>query len=161
MLQQIARPLLTTRSETPSQTHKRQNDRIRSERAKVEPSATVMIVDDMEGVRVVAQMFLEEAGYKVLTASGGQECLDLHSRSPDPIDVVVLDYFMPQMDGAQTFAALKARDGNVRVILSSGLLGNLRQSQLLQSGVSAILEKPYMPDQLVESVRSVLLAKAA
>jgi CheY-like chemotaxis protein len=123
--------------------------------------ATVMVVDDIEGIRVVAQMFLEEAGFRVLTVSGGPECLELHAESPEPIDVIVLDYFMPQLDGAQTFAALKAREANVRVILSSGFLGNLRQAQLLQNGVSAILEKPYMPDQLVESVRSVLLAKGA
>ena len=130
--------------------------RISSDEHSWQGQPTVMVVDDMEEIRIVAQMFLEEAGFRVIAASGGKECLKLHLESEAPVDVIVLDYFMPQMDGGQTFAALKARDPNIRVILSSGCLGTLREAQLFQSGISAILEKPYMPHELVETVCSVL-----
>ena len=70
-------------------------------------SGTVLLVDDEDGIRLVAGRILEQLGYQVLSAAGGLQALEIYRRERDRIDLVILDMLMPGMGGAATFQELK------------------------------------------------------
>src|ERR1039457_131942 len=84
--------------------------------AKTRPGAILCIDDEPKGL-AVRKILLESQGYEVLTATSGREGLALfaHHRIP----AVVLDYAMPEMNGAQVAAAIKRLDPAVKILLFS------------------------------------------
>ena len=80
------------------------------------PTAILCIDDDSKGL-AVRKMLLENQGYKVFTAISGREGLAMFARHR--VAAVVLDYKMPEMDGAEVAAALKRIDPAVKILLYS------------------------------------------
>ncbi len=80
----------------------------------------VLVVDDEAFVRKVAQRVLKRAGFEVLLAEDGATAVELFRQHASAIQLVLLDLTMPDMDGEQTFKALRAIDPQVNVVLSSG-----------------------------------------
>ncbi|MGH9607631.1 MAG: response regulator [Terracidiphilus sp.] len=80
-------------------------------------AACVLSVDDEPGVLLTRQMVLEMAGYEVLNAANGRQALA--SFDAQPVDLVVLDYRMPGMDGGAVAREMKRRKPLVPVILIS------------------------------------------
>ena len=70
---------------------------------------------------VLAKRILSPAGFEVITAQSGFDCLDLFRKSPAKFDLVLLDLSMPFMDGEETFERLKAIAPNVVVLLKHRL----------------------------------------
>src|SRR4030095_3441978 len=70
-------------------------------------SGTILVIDDEDTVRSVATAFLEELGYRVLTASGGAEAVEVFRASRETIDLVIIDMVMPAMGGRECFRTLK------------------------------------------------------
>ncbi|PJC71235.1 MAG: histidine kinase, partial [Zetaproteobacteria bacterium CG_4_8_14_3_um_filter_59_5] len=83
-------------------------------------SGTVLVIDDEEVVREIAQTMLEGMGYGVLKACDGIEGLEQFEEFKERISFVLLDMTMPKMSGLECFAELRRLDPDVRVILSSG-----------------------------------------
>lgn len=71
-------------------------------------SGTVLLVDDEEVILHTTGRVLDDLGYQVLTARGGQAAVTILKNHPQEIDLVILDMVMPGMDGAQTLAAMLA-----------------------------------------------------
>src|SRR3954454_3309406 len=78
----------------------------------------ILVVDDERAVRVMIGRALTELGYRVAEAAGGPEALQL-AREDRP-DLVVLDYVMPGMDGAEVARELAALDPDLPIIFSTG-----------------------------------------
>ena len=72
------------------------------------------------------------------------------------IDLVLLDYFLPVMDGDAVFDELKAIDPKVRVVLSSGFAEQAKIGSMLARGLHGFIPKPYTREKLIEQIRSVL-----
>jgi CheY-like chemotaxis protein len=83
------------------------------------PAAILCIDDDPKGL-AVRKMLLESQGYEVLTATSGREGLAIFACHRMP--AVVLDYAMPEMDGAMVAAALKRLDPAVKILLYSAYI---------------------------------------
>ncbi|MDO9262391.1 MAG: PAS domain S-box protein, partial [Desulfosalsimonadaceae bacterium] len=122
---------------------------------------TILIVDDEPMITSIGQIMLTEMGYTVLTANDGATALDLFGSHPDPIHLIVLDMIMPKMNGSVVFDQLKSKDGNVRVLLSSGYSINGQASELLDKGCSGFIQKPFNMMELSKKVREVLDKKIA
>jgi len=90
-------------------------------------SAAVLCIDDEPKGLAVRKMLLESQGYEVLTATSGREGLAIFARHR--ISAVVLDYDMPEMNGAQVAAALKRLDPAVKILLFSAYV-NLPEEEL-------------------------------
>lgn len=117
---------------------------------------TVLLVDDEVMIIKVGQEMLEMLGYRVLTAGSGREALDLYEKQKDAIDLVILDMIMPDMGGGETFDRLKAIDGNVRVLLSSGYSINGQAKEILDRGCIGFIQKPFSIKALAAKVKAVL-----
>jgi CheY-like chemotaxis protein len=80
--------------------------------------AAILCVDDEETALLLRRRVLEKAGYRVFTALTGREGIDIFRYQP--IDVVILDYWMADMDGLDVAAALKLINTKTPIIMLSG-----------------------------------------
>jgi signal transduction histidine kinase len=120
------------------------------------PQATILVVDDNEANRSLAQHTLEDEGYRVTLAAGGQEALDLFAK--DPADCVLLDVRMPGMDGFVVCERLRAlpRGAETPVVFLTALRDVDTFDSALRAGGDDFLTKPVRPTELVIRVQSAL-----
>ncbi len=126
-----------------------------AEAAAERGSETVLVVDDEAWLRDILERVLSSAGYKVLLASTGNEALELF-RSHKQIDLVILDMVMPGLNGSKTFELLKREDPDVCVLISSGYSEQGEAQELLASGARGFIQKPFMFQDILARVRTVL-----
>ncbi|PZN09082.1 MAG: response regulator [Bacillota bacterium] len=116
----------------------------------------VLVADDVAAVRAFLQLALTEQGYEVVLAADGGTALQL-AREMRP-DVILLDWVMPRMNGAQVLQALR-RDPQLRqvpVILMTGSVGVDEITS--EFGVRWVLEKPFGIDDLFVTLEDALAA---
>jgi len=119
-------------------------------------SGLLLVADDEEGVRTIAKRMLEGAGFTVLTAGDGRECVDVFRERADEIAAVLLDMTMPHMDGEETFRELRQIRPDVRVILTSGYNEQEATSRFTGKGLAGFIQKPYRYDDLLAKLREIL-----
>lgn len=120
---------------------------------------TVLVVDDEVALRDLAGLILSGHGYQVLLADGGEPALALLAENR--VDLVVSDVIMPGMDGYQLAQAIRRDYPGVAIQLVSGFSGNRATSPELEPLVSALLCKPFQPQELLRCVRSHMGTRAA
>jgi CheY-like chemotaxis protein len=116
----------------------------------------LLVVDDEPMALVLAKRILSEAGFEIVTAQSGFECLDLFRKRPHHFDLILLDLSMPFMDGEETFSRLRGIRPDVTVLLSTGFIAKERLDRMMAAGMASFLQKPHRPDEMVAHVRSVL-----
>jgi CheY-like chemotaxis protein len=116
----------------------------------------LLLAEDEEVIREMAQLSLESKGYKVIAASDGASALARYRESWHEIDLVIADMVMPRMNGPELFARMKEINPNVRVIVSSGYSHDQEGQRMLKHGCLGFIQKPYNPEALNQLVRSVL-----
>jgi len=104
----------------------------------------------------MAAELLAHEGYKVILAGDGFEALKIYERVGKQIGLVILDYFLPVMDGDAVFDELKALNPDVDVVLSSGFAEQQKVSSMLAQGLRGFIPKPYTREKLMAQVRSTL-----
>lgn len=117
---------------------------------------SILLVDDEQMALILVQRILSEAGYDVVTAQSGFECLDLLRQRPYGFNLVLLDLTMPFMDGEETFQRLREIRADVPVVLCTGFVQQERLDRLMNAGLLGFLRKPLAPDEIVSFVRSML-----
>ncbi len=127
-------------------------------RALAHGSGTVLVVDDEEPVRRLAQRTLERAGYTVLEAADGREAMAVFQREGERIAAVVLDVTMPVMGGAEAYRRMRDLGPPVPVIVSSGYDEQDTAAEFVGGGVE-FLQKPYRPEQLLALLRELVAAR--
>lgn len=118
----------------------------------------VLVVDDDEIVREMAENILEAVGYTVLTAVNGKEGVDLYQQHWGTIKAVLLDMVMPVMSGREAFVKLKQINPDVKVLLVSGFRQDDRVEEILGLGVQAFLQKPYTLTSLAQAMKKIIEA---
>jgi signal transduction histidine kinase/CheY-like chemotaxis protein len=116
---------------------------------------TVLLVEDSEGLRELAQRLLARQGYTVIVAANAEEALRLFDENVS-IDLVLTDVVMPGASGATLAKQLMERRPAVKVIYMSGYTEDvITQHGVLQPGI-AFLHKPFTSDTLGQKIRDVL-----
>ena len=110
-------------------------------------SAVVLCIDDNEDVLECEKSFLESFGYTVLTAASGGKGLELASKYS--VDVVILDYFMPEMNGQEVVIAMRRLKPLAPIILLTG--GADIPAQTLNL-VDALIAKDCLASQLLPTI---------
>jgi CheY-like chemotaxis protein len=116
----------------------------------------ILIVDDEPEVAEFASTMLAEEGYKVIIARDGFEALKIFQQIHRQIGLVILDFFLPVMDGDAVFDELKTLNPSVNVVLSSGFAEQNKIGAMLAQGLRGFIPKPYTREKLLEQVRSTL-----
>jgi len=130
---------------------------------KTEPirggSETILLAEDEEPIRALAERILKEIGYTVLTAGNGEEAVEVFRRHKETISLAVLDVVMPRMSGKAAFETIHKVNPLLKVIFMSGYTANaIHQSFVLTAGLP-YLSKPFGPGSLARKVREVLDGK--
>ena len=116
----------------------------------------ILIVDDEENIRLVAEATLQKYGYRTMLAVDGTDALAIFAKHGDDISLVLTDMAMPYMDGTALIRALRKIDQNVRVIAMSGLASVDQTAELKEMNITDFLIKPYTAESLLNSVADVL-----
>jgi len=116
----------------------------------------ILLIEDEPDVADLASEMLAEEGYKVILAHDGFEALKIYERIGKQIGLVILDYFLPVIDGDAVFDELRSINPNVNVVLSSGFAEQTKIASMLAQGLRGFIPKPYSRNKLLEQVRSTL-----
>jgi two-component system cell cycle sensor histidine kinase/response regulator CckA len=119
---------------------------------------TILLVEDEEGLRALNARGLTSRGYTVLEAGNGVEAIELLEKSGKPVDLVVSDVVMPEMDGPTLARELRSRNPGLKIIFVSGYAEDAFQKNLPEHGQYAFLPKPFTLKQLVAAVKQTLAA---
>lgn len=122
------------------------------------PGECILIVDDEPEIADLASEMLADEGYKVIIARDGFEALKVYRKMGQEIGLIILDFFLPVMDGDAVFEELKAVNPSVRVVLSSGFAEQNKIGAMLAQGLRGFIPKPYTREKLLAQVRTTLEA---
>ena len=117
--------------------------------------ATVIVLDDEDSVRRLVTAVLESAGYLVLPAADGALALDIARSHPEPIDLLITDMTMPEMDGREAADAVRELQPHCRVLFMSGYPLQVALPDGIQA-TDGFIQKPFVPRMLVQRVREIL-----
>lgn len=116
----------------------------------------ILIIDDEALIVTLAKRMLTDAGYRVVTSAEPFQALEIFKQLKDEVDLVILDFTLPIMDGSEVFDALRKITPSVAVMLSSGFAEQEKVRAMLSKGLRGFLPKPYTQEKLLAQVRSTL-----
>ena len=111
---------------------------------------TLLCIDDDPGVLSLRREHLEYKGFHVLSAESGRRGLELLALHP--VDCVIVDYQMPEMNGCQVAAAIKKSSPKIPVLMVSG--GDVPEHEL--GSVDSLIGKQELPSKVLERVEALL-----
>ncbi|RKZ33996.1 hypothetical protein DRQ33_03090 [bacterium] len=122
--------------------------------------AKILLMDDEEQILEIVKSILESVGHKVETAINGKIAIEKYSKAKEqgkPFDVVILDLTVPgAMGGKEAIKELIQIEPDIKAIVSSGYSNDPVMANYKEYGFSAILSKPYRPNQIIEIVAEII-----
>lgn len=116
----------------------------------------VLAIDDDEDFCQVVKDLLEDHGYAITSVANPVKALELYMRHKDKFDLVILDYYMPGLDGGKTFEWLRKLSPELKVILCSGA-EELRLRQLMvKHKLNGYIHKPFRLDEALYTIKQVM-----
>ena len=116
----------------------------------------ILLVEDEEAVRAFASRALASRGYTVLEAETGLDALRVVEAASEPIDLIVSDVIMPEMDGPTMLTELRKRGLTAKVIFVSGYADDAFARNLPEGQDFVFLPKPFSLKQLIETVKGLM-----
>ncbi|MEM1093073.1 MAG: response regulator [Bacteroidota bacterium] len=118
----------------------------------------ILLVDDEDALLDVTQDLLEDAGYMVTAAQGGDEAIAFLNRYGSDFDILLTDLMMPGIDGLAVIKHAQALHAELPILANSGLATD-RAAEVLAAGAAVCLPKPCPPERLFATLRDLLDAK--
>ena len=120
--------------------------------------ARILVVDDSPTIRKVVTGILERHGYETVAAADGQFALEALDDDDRPIDLVLLDFVMPRMNGFQFCRAIRGSDlyATLPVVLMSAKSDKIRDQFVEQTGAIDAISKPFDAQALVVAIENAL-----
>jgi CheY-like chemotaxis protein len=117
---------------------------------------TILIIENEVSNRILIERVLSTRGYRCLSASNGQEALDILDR--EAVDLILTDLSMPVLDGYRTTQIIRARPNlaHVPIVAVTAYALNDENEAAMQIGCDEYLTKPFKPRQLLEVVERLL-----
>jgi two-component system cell cycle sensor histidine kinase/response regulator CckA len=115
----------------------------------------ILLVDDDPLIRGLGRELLEHLGYRVETAADGAEALKKY-QNLGQVDLILLDYFLPDKNGRQLLKDFKALDARARVLMASGFLSWQEAATLKDEGALGLIYKPFRLTDLEYRIQSAL-----
>ena len=115
---------------------------------------SILVVEDLDPLRDLICLILEEDGYHVESASNGKEGLELFSTKH--FDMVFTDLLMPVMSGIEMGEKIKRINKNIPIVLVTAWMMEYTESEVRSKGIDYIVKKPFSEDQLRQLARNEL-----
>lgn len=116
----------------------------------------ILLADDEELVRDVAETMLRKAGYKVLVAVDGDDAIQLFDEHVETIDMALLDVVMPRVGGKAVSDHILKHRPNTPILFCSGYSSDSIPTHFIQDDHLELLPKPYRRSDLLSKVREVI-----
>jgi len=119
----------------------------------------VLVIDDDTTTRMFLRRYLEQEGYRVSEAEDGE--IGMRRLNSGPVDLVIVDIFMPRKDGFEIIRELKGRKAQCKILAISGggAIGRLDYLDLARIfGANAVLAKPISRDALLTTMGTLAMA---
>ena len=129
---------------------------ITDSREKLRGSETILLVEDADPLRKLAQTFLEGGGFCVLSAENGEKALELATRFGGKFDLLLTDVVMPGMNGRVLAEQLFSRQPGMKVLYMSGYTDSFIAGHGVLDPKMHLLHKPFTEEVLIRKVREVL-----
>jgi len=117
---------------------------------------SILLVDDEKVILEIGRELLSTFGFNTLTATSGEEALEVYRRGKGKIDLVILDLNMPGMGGETCLREILEFDPRAKIIIASGYSADTKAEESLAGGARGFVPKPYRLRDLAKAVRSVL-----
>lgn len=118
---------------------------------------TILVVDDETLVREVTTRMLKGRGFRIISASDGQEAINIFEEKNTDIDAVLLDLTMPVMGGEEAFAQLQRINPSVPVIVTSGYAESTAGARFVDgTQPKGFIQKPFNAQMLTDALREAL-----
>lgn len=131
-------------------------ERVLDSRPMGRGSETILIAEDHEALRQVAQETLSALGYQVILAADGEEALREFTANRERLGLALLDVMLPKISGTEVLARIHNESPELPVILCTGYSPDISQLSGVRQGGMSILQKPYSPRDLALRVREAL-----
>ena len=119
-------------------------------------SASILLAEDSESLRKLAQSNLESAGFHVLSAKSGEEALEIAKQHGSTFDLLLTDVVMPGMNGRVLAEQLLPRQPGIKVLYMSGYTDSFIAGHGVLDPGTNLLHKPFTEEVLIRKVREVL-----
>ena len=116
----------------------------------------VLVCEDESSVRRLICSILGREGYRILGASAPSEALRLAQELAEPVDLLVTDVIMPEINGKILADRMREQNPDLKVLFVSGYTADHFQSPPVSGGLPEVLMKPFSSKHLVERVREIL-----
>ena len=117
---------------------------------------TILLVDDEEYIRDLGVELLTDVGYKVLTATNGEEGLQIYKKEQKKIDLIILDLVIPGMGGKKCYEEILKINPRAKILIVSGYSANGPGKSALEAGAKGFVGKPFDVSHLLEKIREIL-----
>ncbi|OUS10858.1 hypothetical protein A9Q89_10305 [Gammaproteobacteria bacterium 53_120_T64] len=125
-----------------------------SSKHRLNGTETILVVDDEEALLNLSSEILRPCGYQVIPVSSGQQALEVLKNTP--VQLMISDVIMPEMDGYQLAATVQAQYPEVKIQLASGFTDDRHSSQLDATLLENMMQKPFKVKVLIANVRKLL-----
>jgi len=141
----------------PSATDLSQPDQPTSREAEL-PHGTesILLIEDDERLRSVAERLLQKVGYRVFVASDGEEGLALHREHRNELRLIISDLIMPRLSGTRLYEMLRLEGDPIKMLFISGYPEQQVRERLSHDPAVAFVTKPWTASELLSHVRAVL-----
>lgn len=119
----------------------------------------VLIVDDEQDILTVMSYMFRKAGYDVRTAAEGRKALD--AVEEDGIELVMLDYMLPDINGLEVLSCIKKSHPEIDVIIVTGHGNETLRADVISAGASGYVVKPFMNDKLIGLANDTVTTRRA
>jgi PAS domain S-box-containing protein len=116
----------------------------------------VLLIDDETMILDVGAAMLKKLNYRVISASSGEEAIELIRQADSPIDLIILDLIMPGMDGSEAFDRIRKLAPEVPVMIASGYAMDGKAAGIMDKGANGFIQKPFTILELSRKVRDVI-----
>src|SRR5579875_944954 len=123
---------------------------------QVQGSESILLVEDADALRKLAQRFLETGGFRVVSARNGEEALELAAKQRNDFDLLLTDVIMPGINGRTLAERLLLRNPRMKVLYVSGYTDTFIAGHGVFDPEIQLLHKPFTEDALLKKVREVL-----
>jgi DNA-binding NtrC family response regulator len=116
----------------------------------------ILLVEDEEQIRILVHDMLESAGYKVILSSNAEEGIEIFKGQQDLIDLILLDYYLPDGSGLDVLRKIKEIDDSTKVLITSGFELHEDIEKAIEEGAIGFISKPFNREQIINMIQQII-----